>query len=63
MAGRLGNVIYWTACGIAGLSLLPAAVIAIDPGRDSAFWITLYIVAAVVIWLVGRAARYVLSEK
>ena len=63
MAGRLGNIIYWTACGISGLALLLTVYVAVAAADGSALWATIYGASAVGIWLLGRAARYVLSAK
>jgi hypothetical protein len=62
MASRLGNVIYWTAFGLA---LLWAAG-AIVETASSHQWIhgsSLAIAGATVIWGIGRAAKYVLGEE
>ena len=61
MAARLGNVLYWLACVGAVLALVLAVVVAVNPGANAQLWIGVYTAAAVVIWLVGRAVRYVLA--
>ena len=63
MAARLGNVIYWAACGIATLGLLLTTYVAIGAAEGSAFWATVYGASAVGVWLLGRAARYILSAR
>ena len=63
MAARLGNVLYWTACGIAALLLLMAAATAImGSGADIEFFIAFEVAAAAGVWLLGRAIRYVLEK-
>lgn len=69
MAKLLGNVLYWTACGLAALALLIGAYSAIMLFEGwSAGWPTSSLAAiamasliAVVIWLIGAACRTVLS--
>ena len=56
---RLGWVLYWAFCIIAGLAAVLGALYAyIEPNSD---WFLLLIVA-VVVWLMGRAIRYILAE-
>jgi hypothetical protein len=57
MLERLGNVLYWTCCIFAGLSV--AAGLAILFGTEPAFAIA-FEVGALLIYGVGRAVRYVL---
>ena len=62
MAARLGNVLYWTACGLAVLLLVAAAAtVLFGTGRDAPFIAAIEAVAAVVIWGIGLAIRYILS--
>lgn len=68
MAARLGRVIYWTCTVVAALILIVAALIAtfaIHPEIESApqgyLLMGLWAVGGVVVWLLGRAARYVLA--
>ena len=63
MAARLGNVIYWLCSGISFLVALVAAFVIWNPGLEAPFWVPIYVVTALVIWGVGRAARYVLSNR
>lgn len=62
MIERLANVLYWTACGIAGLILLASAFVAATVFYK---WEALGVMAggaivAGLVYLVGRAIRYVL---
>lgn len=65
MAARLGRVIYWTGCGMAVIAVLLAGIVffswRMPPPVEAIEWIIRYLAAAVVFWLVGRAARYVLA--
>ena len=57
MLQRLGNVIYWTASGIAVLSVL----IGVSPPHSDWVIPIVFCVIGGLIWLAGRAARYVLA--
>jgi hypothetical protein len=63
MLARLGNVLYWAGCLLA-VPLLIFCVIVFVQGtpndRPALGFLTL---AAVVIWLIGRACKYVLAGK
>ncbi len=75
--GGPSDVIYWTCCGLAALPWLWVAIEALDVARrwDNKEYVNpdfpglvLLIVAAVAvtsigIWLIGRAARYVLANR
>lgn len=61
MLARLGDVIYWGASGIAILlGIVVAASFATGTQNTGAGW---YIIGGfgLILWLVGRAARYVLG--
>ena len=61
MLARLGNVLYWFGCGLAcGVLGLGGVMANTDKMLGMPFFVTA-IVAAVLVWLVGRACRYVLS--
>jgi hypothetical protein len=62
MIERLANVLYWMACGIAGLVQLGTLVIAatVTSKWDSVGVIALGAVMASLAYLAGRAIRYVL---
>ena len=67
MGARLGHVLYWLSCIIAVLLLALAAYgwFQDTPAQrplDESVYIFLAI-AAFVVWLIGRACRYVLSGK
>ena len=64
MLQRLGDVIYWTASGAAVLVFFVGVLTALtQPGspRDWIVVIVAYSVPAVLIWLAGLAARYILA--
>jgi len=61
MAARLGNVIYWMASAVAVLLVGLIILVLLAPGERAVNWVIFYGVAAVVIWLIGRAARYILA--
>jgi hypothetical protein len=62
MIVRPGNVLYWVACAVAlaWLSLwLLATGIAPQPDWSSGWMVGL--IGAAVVWIVGRAVKYVLA--
>ena len=60
MLARLGNVIYWMTCGLAILVLSMFVSLAMKDG----WGLVLYgIMAATMIWVVGRAVRSVLAGR
>ena len=63
MLARLGHVLYWGFCGGAGLAIAVgvAAGLVVD-GVDRAILPALGVLAGGLIWLVGRACRYVLAN-
>ena len=61
MIDRLANVLYWTACALAlALIVLGFGYYSTTTGLRPGF-LVLVLVVAFVIWLIGRAVRYVLS--
>ena len=59
MLAGLGNVLYWTACLLALATLFLFASVAV---HDSHVTLGAFgVVIALLIWLVGRACRYVLA--
>lgn len=67
MLARLGNVLYWAGTGIAALCVIGGGAFAIsiyNYNRADAYFIgALWLVSAAVIWLIGRACRYVLAGR
>jgi hypothetical protein len=66
MIVRLGNVLYWFGCGVAVLILVIGVLQLITEGstRSGEIWIVIgFIIAALIVWLIGRSCRYVLSGK
>jgi hypothetical protein len=62
MASRLGNVIYWTAFGLA-LLWAAGVIVEMAPSHQWIHGTSLAIAGATVIWGIGRAAKYVLGEE
>jgi hypothetical protein len=64
MISRLGNVLYWAACGLAILSGVGCVIAAMQSGTyNPSGWLIIGAVLAVGFWLVGRACRYVLAGR
>lgn len=67
MAARLGNVLYWLGCGLAVLALVISTIAWLvwyggasgDPSFQLGFAIV-FLIIAIILWVFGRAARYVL---
>jgi purine-cytosine permease-like protein len=59
MLARLGEVLYWTACGIAALIV----VLAVWGIREYGILSRGAFVLALVVWLLGRAVRHLLAAK
>ena len=59
---RLGNVVYWAATGIAGLTIVFAIfdIVAGRPEANSNYYVGLI---AAAVWLVGRACLYILTGR
>jgi hypothetical protein len=64
MAARLGNVLYWTACIIAALFLaLAGTQLFVAPHQNQQFVMIASVVIAAIVWLIGRAIRYILTDR
>lgn len=64
MLGRLGDVLYWGGCIVAGSLVAFIAFNGRTIGGDIDWWTILFGAAvAVAVWLVGRAAKYVLAGR
>lgn len=61
MVDRLGKVIYWAASALAVALLVGGALAARGDSYNPAGLFTAVAVMAALIWLAGRAVRYVLS--
>jgi hypothetical protein len=62
MLARFGNVIYWTACGLALLLLV--GYFRTWPGQTPFYHNEIVLlIGAVVVWLIGRAIKYVFSGR
>lgn len=66
MVGRLGNVLYWTACAFAvAWSVTYTSIFLLDRHTPTE-WISGSAIAgggALLIWVIGRACRYVLAGR
>jgi len=58
MLARLGNVIYLIACGFAVVVFL-AVVKDVPNEQDKVFGFIVAVVAALIIWAVGRGIQYI----
>jgi len=64
MAARLGEVLFWTGCIIATLTVLTGAVLFSGTrGADLLAYSGLTLSVAALVFLAGRAARYVLAGR
>jgi hypothetical protein len=65
MAERIGNVLYWLGCSVAGLTVLLGVGLYLAEGHKSeALLVTgVVFVFAFIAWLVGRACRYILCGR
>ena len=63
MLARLGQVIYWAACGIAVVVVLFGIAMSFGDNDDSLIIIVGSLVYAALVWLLGRAALYVSAGK
>jgi len=61
MVARLGNVLYWAACGIAAL-LGALGGFEFYAHKDATAMVGLALFG-IVVWLIGRACQYVLAGK
>jgi hypothetical protein len=62
MAARFANAIYWTACVAAVLwAAFVFAIGAVQTHPDWTISTPIAIAGAVVIWIIGRAIRYVFA--
>ena len=65
MVERLGDVLYWASCVLAGLALLVAMVLAIAmvDTKDEIFVVLAGVLTFGLLWAIGRACRYVLAGR
>ena len=61
MAARLGDVLYWAGCGLAAIVFVLSLFLAFDEIGTPA--VAVGTVFASLLWLAGRACRYVLSGR
>ena len=65
MLARLGNVLYWTAAALSVLIVVVGIPAGLNEAPPNARWslIAVFFVIAGVVWLLGRACRYVLAGR
>jgi hypothetical protein len=66
MMTRIGNVLYWLACIIAGLIAILGVYVYIMEGHSKNDGVAVtagFFVAAFVAWLIGRAALYIFAAR
>ena len=67
MIARLGNVLYWTANGIAvllaSLGAIGFAIALINNAAEGMILTPILVALAIPVWLVGRACLYVLAGR
>jgi len=65
MAERLGIVLYWTGCILAGSWLLTLVGFWYAFGSqwqvDAAGWLAITVLPALALWLLGKGLRYIFS--
>ena len=61
---RLGEILYWIGCAIAVVVVVWGAIFCFsDSNSDDPYLFSLVAVGAFSIWVIGRALRYILSDK
>jgi hypothetical protein len=60
MMARLGNVIYWIACGLAAIAFVLIVASPATPEDRPYGWIGAALIT-LVIWAIGRAIQYILG--
>jgi hypothetical protein len=66
MAERIGNVLYWLGCIVAGLTALLGVAIYLAEGHnkyEGLLVMGFVFICACIPWLKGRACRYVLAGR
>jgi hypothetical protein len=65
LLARLGDVLYWTTASLSALIIIvgiPAGLNEVAPDKRWTLFAVFFVIAAV-IWLLGRACRYVLAGR
>ena len=64
MLSRLGQVLYWAGCAVAFVIVLAGVAVTFNTSDSNAWLATaLAVIVALIAWLIGRAALYVLAGK
>jgi hypothetical protein len=68
MLARLGNVLYWLGCILAGFAVICAIAMVVIPSNPNDTPVSsglpiVFAVGAFMIWLIGRALRYILAGR
>jgi hypothetical protein len=62
MTARLGNALVLGLCGVTALAVALAGLLAILPDTDAPPWILIFLVAAVLGVILGRAILHLFAE-
>jgi hypothetical protein len=65
MAERIGNIVYWFCCVVAAISLaigVSVWFLNFREGTTAYSLLAVSFVVALLVWIIGRAIRYVLAE-
>jgi hypothetical protein len=63
MLARLGSVLYWLGCGLAALLVIFFLFLVFSPSTAEVKFSPFLLAGALIVWLIGRACRYVLSGR
>jgi hypothetical protein len=63
MLARLADVLYWGGLLIAGVLAIGAGWVLLETGDRRPGFIVFVFAPAMIVWLIGRAARYVLAGR
>jgi hypothetical protein len=62
MLTTLGNVVYWLGCGVAVITVIAGFKVWLAAGNEALGFSILFWTIAGVVWLTGRAFRYVIRK-
>ena len=63
MIDRLANVICWVGCAVTALLVFGGVFAAMNETHGQGAVFAFFAIAAVIVWLIGRGFRYVLSGR
>ena len=64
MAERIGNIVYWFCCVVAAISLAVGGSVwfmNFREGTTAYSLLAVSLIVALLVWIIGRAIRYVLT--